>query len=494
VDARQIALLTLSEWESGDRKIDAVLERELRTASLDPRDTALAQNLTYGVIRWKGRLDWVLDQYVKGGLSSLPITIRNALRLGLYQIDYLDRIPPRAAVSESVNLAKRYGHRGTAGLVNAVLRNILTSLRPDFPSLDADPVKHISVVYSHPPVLIERWLKRYGPVNTTILCEYNNQVPRLVARVNGLRTDPAELAKALRRDGRDCRPGRYFDECIEILGGGDVKELTAFRNGRMQFQDESTLAAVRLLDPRPGESVIDMCAAPGGKTTYIAERMRGHGTIRAFEIAEKRAGMLRENIERLGITNCEVVEGEATPETAGQADAVLVDAPCTGTGTLGRRIDARWKFDIHARERIRADIEELERLHPRQIFARQTSRQLRLLHTAAKLVKPGGRIVYSTCSLEPEENVYVVNRFLQKRKDFSAEDASGFCPGMFVDDGFVSILPQRHGIDGAFAARLVRKGVGGDEVLFEEEALPSEEDLVEELSVETVLTEDEVAV
>jgi 16S rRNA (cytosine967-C5)-methyltransferase len=491
VDARQIALLTLSEWESGDRKIDAVLERELHTATLDDRDTALAQNLTYGVIRWKGRLDWVLDQYVKGGLTALPITIRNALRLGLYQIDYLDRIPPRAAVSESVNLAKRYGHRGTAGLVNAVLRNILTSLRPDFPSLEDDPVKHVSVVYSHPPVLIRRWLERYGVDSTIVLCEYDNQVPRLVARANGLKTDATELAKSLRRDGRDSRPGRYFDECVEVLGGGDVKHLNAFVKGEMQFQDESTLAAVVLLDPEPGETVIDMCAAPGGKTTAIAERMHGHGTIRAFEISEKRAEMLRENIERLGVRNCEVVEGEATPDTAAKADAVLVDAPCTGTGTLGRRIDARWKFDIHARERIREDIEELERMHPRQIFARQTSRQLRLLHTAAKLVKPGGRIVYSTCSLEPEENAYVVKRFLEKRTDFALDDASRFCPTMFVEGGYVVILPQRHGIDGAFAARLVRKGAGGEDVMHEEEALPNENEM--EYSIESVLTEEEVA-
>lgn len=490
MDARQVALLTLSEWESGDRKIDAVLERELRTASLDDRDVALAQNLTYGVIRWKGRLDWVLDQYVKGGLKALPITIRNALRLGLYQIDYLDRIPPRAAVSESVNLAKRYGHKGTAGLVNAVLRNILTSLRPDFPSLESEPVRHISVVYSHPEVLIGRWLERYGPVNTTVLCEYNNQVPRLVARANALRTTPAELQKSLRRDGRDSRPGRYFDECVEILGGGDVTDLTAFRKGELQFQDESTLAAVRLLNPEPGETVVDMCAAPGGKTTAIAERMSGHGTIRAFEISERRAEMLRENIERLGVRNCEVIEGEATPDVAGEADAVLLDAPCTGTGTLGRRIDARWKFDVHARERIREDIEELERIHPRQIFARQTSRQLRLLHLAARLVKTGGRIVYSTCSLEPEENAYVVKRFLEKRKDFAFENAARYCPGMFVDGGYVSILPQRHGIDGAFAARLIRKGGRGEDVMREEEALPNESEM--ELSLDGILTEEEV--
>ena len=355
----------------------------LSGASLDSRDTALAQNLTYGVLRWKGRLDWVLDQYVKGGLTSLPVPIRNALRLGLYQIDYLDRIPPRAAVNESVELAKQFGHKGTAGLVNAVLRNILTSLRPDFPDLKKDPVAHISIVYSHPTVLVERWMARYGLEMTVVFCEYNNEVPRLVARANGLSATTPALARALKAEGRETRPGRYFDECLEILTGGDVSELSSFSTGMMQIQDESTLLAVRLLDPRPGEDIIDMCAAPGGKTTYIAELMLGEGTIKAFEISEPRADKLVSNIDRLQIGNCSVIRSDAIAEADGPVDGVLVDAPCTGTGTLGRRVDSRWKFDLHARERVRSDIEDLKRMHPHQIFARQVGRQLRLLLKAA---------------------------------------------------------------------------------------------------------------
>lgn len=474
MDARQVALLSLAEWESGDQKIDVVLERELSSADLDGRDTALAQNLTYGALRWKGRLDWVLDQYVKGSLRSLPIPIRNALRIGLYQIDYLDRIPPRAAVSESVNLAKRYGHKGTAGLVNAVLRNILTSLRPDFPNIESDPIGHVSVVYSHPRTLVERWVPRYGLDMTVVLCEYNNEVPRLVARANGLACSPGALMTALSAEGRETRPGRYFEECVEIIGGGDVTELTSFRDGLMQIQDESTLAAVRLLDPKAGEEIIDMCAAPGGKTTHVAERMAGAGSIRAFEISKRRAKMLSANLARLSIPNCEVLFGEATYHATGPADGILVDAPCTGTGTLGRRADARWNFDLRSRERVRADIEELERLHPRQIFAHHSSRQLRLLLQAADLVRDEGRIVYSTCSLEPEENERVIAHFLKKRPDFTIEDATPYVPSMFVDGGFVRILPHRHAIDGAFAARLAKKKSGASDVLMAEEAeLPS---------------------
>jgi len=428
--ARKTALLSLTEWESGDRNIDVVLERRLAGANLDTRDTALAQNLTYGVLRWKGRIDWVLDQYVKGGLTSLPVPIRNALRLGLYQIDYLDRIPPRAAVNESVELAKEFGHKGTAGLVNAVLRNILTSLRPDFPDLRKDPVGHISVVYSHPRVLVERWMARYGVEMTVVFCEYNNEVPRLVARANGL----------------------------SALTGGDVSGLNCFKTGMMQIQDESTLLAVRLLDPQPGEQIIDMCAAPGGKTTYIAERMLGEGTIKAFEISEPRAAKLTSNIERLSIKSCDIIRDDAIAEADGTADGVLIDAPCTGTGTLGRRADSRWKFDLDARERVRSDIKELKRMHPRQIFARQVERQLRFLLKAATLVEEGGRIVYSTCSMEPEENEQVIARFLDKRPDFALEDAADFVPPMFVDGGFVRVLPHKHAIDGAFAARLIKSG------------------------------------
>lgn len=469
MDARQVALLSLTEWESGDQKIDVVLERELANADLDDRDTALAQNLTYGVLRWKGRLDWVLDQYVKGGLRSLPLPIRNALRLGLYQIDYLDRIPARAAVSESVNLAKRYGHRGTAGLVNAVLRNVLTSLRPDFPEIGKDTVGHVSAVYSHPPVLVRRWIGRYGLDMTLVFCEYNNEVPRLVARANGLSCSPDALARVLKSEGRETRPGRYFDECLEILGGGDVTELKCFRDGLMQIQDESTLAPVRLLDPRPGEDIIDMCAAPGGKTTYIAERMRGQGRIRAFEISQRRARMLNENLVRLRIKNCEVLCGEATAEVTDAADGVLIDAPCSGTGTLNRRIDSRWKFDLGARERVREDIAELKRIHPRQIFAHHASRQLRLLMNAADLIRDDGRIVYSTCTMEPEENEQVIERFLRKRPDFVIEQATPYVPGMFVDRAVVRTLPHRHAIDGAFCVRLVKRSPEENGLLSDEE-------------------------
>jgi 16S rRNA (cytosine967-C5)-methyltransferase len=473
MDARQVALLSLGEWESGDQKIDYVLERELASAGLDARDTALAQNLTYGVLRWKGRLDWVLDQYVKGGLRPLPIAIRNALRLGLYQIDYLDRIPPSAAVNESVNLAKRYGHKGTAGLVNAVLRTILTSLRPDYPSLETDPVDHVSVVYSHPRVLVERWIERYGLDRTTVLCEYDNEVPRLVARVNGLACSASALAKALSAEGRETRPGRYFEESLEIPGGGDVTEFESFKKGLLIIQDESTLAAVRLLNPKPGEEIIDMCAAPGGKTTYVADRMKGSGRIRAFEISKKRAEMLHANLARLAVPNCEVLCSEAALGSTERADGVLLDAPCTGTGTLGRRIDARWNFDLRARERVREDIEELERIHPRQIFAHHTSRQLRLLLQAAELVRDSGRIVYSTCSLEPEENEQVIEHFLRKRPDFVVEDPAPYVPAMFVDGEFLRILPHRHAIDGAFAARLVKKNALGRATLEMAEEIPA---------------------
>ncbi len=477
--ARETALQVLSTWESTERRADAILERELARSALSSRDRALTQNLVYGVLRWKGRLDWVLDQYVRGGLSSLPISIRNALRLGLYQIDFLDRIPPRAAVNESVRLARRFGHRGTAGLVNAVLRNILTSLRPDFPDAGKDPVGHISTMQSHPRVLVARWIAQFGVENTTLLCEYDNQPPRLVARANGLSCSADALAMALAAEGVPTKPGRYFPECLELIDAGDVTRLTSFGEGLLQIQDESTLAAVRLLAPHRGECVVDLCAAPGGKTTFIAEMMRGEGRLIAHDVSPERIEMLRANIERLGVENCEVA---CTPQTSdglppwtrtdadagegpsrdvledllGRVDAVLVDAPCTGTGTLARRADARWKFDLRARERTREHVEDHERYHPRGILSRQTSRQLKLLVQAADLVKVGGRVVYSTCSLEPEENEQVVERFLVRRPEFRREDPTPFVPTMFADGEHVRILPHRHGIDGAFAARLVR--------------------------------------
>jgi 16S rRNA (cytosine967-C5)-methyltransferase len=206
--------------------------------------------------------------------------------------------------------------------------------------------------------------------------------------------------------------------------------------------------------------------------------MRDQGRVRAFEISQRRARMLNENLARLRIKSCEVLCGEATSEVTGQADGVLIDAPCSGTGTLGRRIDSRWKFDLHARERVKQDIAELERIHPRQIFAHQASRQLRLLLNAADLVRDGGRIVYSTCTMEPEENEQVVRHFLKKRPDFVVEDATPYVPSMFVDNGFVRALPHRHAVDGAFAARLVKRSGSEEGLLMADEMeMPESEEV-----------------
>ncbi len=476
--ARDRALKALARWESTTEPIDIELDRILMDPELSPLDKALIQNLCYGVMRWRGRIDWTLDQYVKGGLRSLPVPIRNALRLGLYQIDFLDRIPPHAAVNESVRLARKFGHKGTAGLVNAVLRNILSSLRPDFPDIKTDPVGHVSVVYSHPRVLVSRWIERYGVEDTILLCEYDNQVPRMVVRANGLKGTSDGLARALEQEGVEARPGRYFPECLEIVGGGDLTKLASFRKGLFQVQDEATLASVRLLAPAPGETVIDLCAAPGGKTTYIAELMKDQGQLVAHDVSRYRLDFLRGNIERLGVKNCEVFQSNPASsgtdfDTAlrrqrglepnavlGSADAVLVDAPCTGTGTLARRADSRWKFDLGARTHDKRYVEDHERYHPQGIFAKQASRQLKLLQQAADLVKVGGRVVYSTCSLEPEENERVIERFLASRPEFRLDDPAPFVPAMFADGNHVRILPHKHAIDGAYAARLVKRHEG----------------------------------
>jgi len=481
--ARERALRVLNEWDSTLEPIDAIVDGVLRQKELPRLDKTLIQALSYGVMRWKGRIDWTLDQYVKGGVRSLPVPIRNALRLGFYQIEFLDRIPPHAAVNESVRLARKYGHKGTAGLVNAVLRNILTSLRPDFPDREKDPVGYVSVFYSHPRVLVARWIERYGIEQTILLCEYDNQVPRMVFRANGLKCSADALAEALASRSVRTRPGRYFSECLEVVGGGDITELPSFWNGEFLVQDEATLASVKLLDPKPTECVVDLCAAPGGKTTFIAELMENRGRLIAHDVVSLRVTRLEANIKRLGVTNCEVIQtpassrGLADPVQVGKSralrrhaddplptgfapDAVLVDAPCTGTGTLARRVDSRWKFDLTARPRGKAYVEDHERYHPRGIFAKQSSRQLKLLSEAADILKVGGRIVYSTCSLEPEENEKVVERFLAKRPEFTLEDPTPYVPKMFVDGFHVRILPHKHAIDGAFAARLVKHHEG----------------------------------
>jgi 16S rRNA (cytosine967-C5)-methyltransferase len=421
-----------------DKLEDSLAERH----SLERRDRALLNELVKGTLKRRGTLDAVLGNLVHVGLDSLPPWIQNALRLGTYQLLYLDRVPAHAAVSESVALAKKYGHPGTAGLVNSVLRRISESSREDLLApLEAipDPLARLEAITSHPRWLLERWLSRYSIDDVQKLAAANNRAARLGLRANRLRLDQKELVKRLSREGLTATPGRYSPFTVWVEGEIDLATLPLLPRGDCTVQDESEALVGHLLAPRPGQRVLDLCAAPGGKTTHLAELMGDRGELLAVEKQPARARVLREGIQRLGLHSVEVREGDATTMSWGEGfHRVLVDAPCSGLGVLARRADARW--------RKKPDL-----------IARMAGVQRELLAAAAPAVRVGGALVYSVCTFEPEETTDVLSWFLDKHPEFRLIDAGGFLPAEVVsEDGVLLCLPHVHGTDGVFAARLER--------------------------------------
>jgi 16S rRNA (cytosine967-C5)-methyltransferase len=420
---------------------DLLLNRALKDSPLEPRDAALATELVGGTLRWRGRIDWLLSRYVRDGLDSLPPWIRNVLRMGLYQMLYLDRVPAHAAVDESVKLARLYGHPGTAGLTNAVLRKILREgdRLADPEKLIEDRQEALAIAYSHPLWLVERWQRRLGEEETRALLAANNRPPPLGLRVNQSRTDRETLRRALGERGVQVEAAPVSQIALRVVGNLVLQEIPEFADGHFFVQDESETLVGELLAPEAGETILDLCAAPGGKTTHIQEARGSRGVVLAVDSQMGRLHRVRENVARLGLLGVDLIRADGQElALARPVDRVLVDAPCSGLGVLGRRADARWR-KTEASLRGLAGLEE------------------ELLGAGSMHVRPGGVLVYSVCSTEPEETTKLIGAFLAGHPDFELEDASEFVPSEVVTNGSLLLYPHRHGTDGAFAVRLRRK-------------------------------------
>ena len=445
---REAALRILHAVDTRSAFSDRLLEAahaqadgaELRTRSggVPERDQALLHDLVKGTLRWRGRLDHALDQLVHIGLSQVQPWIKNVLRMGAYQILFLDRVPPHAAVDESVKLAHKYGHPGTAGLVNSVLRRLLEERAAVQPPLGDDP-ESLAAWGSHPVWMTERWCARFGPETTRELLLANNRHARVGLRVNRLRATREQLIERLAAEGVTAVPATLAPELVWLETPGAPATLAAFRDGWCTAQDESEVMVARLVAPQPHERILDLCAAPGGKCTHLAELMGDEGEVWAMERAPARLPSLEGAVARLGTHSVHVVQGDGRNYTFPMPfDRVLVDAPCSGLGVLGRRADARW----------RKGPEVLREMPPVQ---------LELLIAGGKRARPGGVLVYGVCSFEPEETTAVVERFLRQSPSFVLESAAGVLPDAVVgDNGFMYVLPHIHGCDGAFAARFRR--------------------------------------
>ena len=441
--ARYEALRILVRVEQDKAFADIVLEHALDLARLDARDNALCTEIVYGTLRWRRHLDWRLAPHLNRPLAKVDPWVRALLRLTAYQLLFLDRVPRWAAVDEAVSIARlKSTQPGPAEFVNAVLRALTRAGAP--PPLPALPVEALATRLSFPDWLASRWIARYGPAEAEALMTAMNERPPVIVRANALRVSREDLARRLRDEElAETRPTALAPEGLVVLRG-HVVQWRAFNEGWCTIQDEASMLIARLLDPQPDELVADACAAPGTKATHMAELMRNRGKILAMDPHAGRLKLLARAAARLGATIIEAHMGPVTsfaPRWKARCDRALVDAPCSNLGVLRRNPEVKWR-------RTQDDL------------ARLPEKQHEILTAAASLVRPGGRLVYATCSLEPEENEGVVAAFLEQHVGWRVDSPADF-PVAPDPGGFIRCVPHVHGTDGFTAIRLRRHSRGG---------------------------------
>jgi len=440
---RQLAWQVLCQVESSGAFADRLITGMAARRRLSPQGRAFLRELTYGVLRWRNRLDWQLERCSTRSLASLDSTVRNLLRLGAYQMAYMQRIPAFAAVHETVQLAKQVGHPGVVAYVNAVLRSLQRQLgSASLPRADDDLATHLVVTQSHPSWLIERWLEQHGAERTVAMCQANNLLPPLIVRVNSLQTTPERLLASLRSDGCEAVPCKYAPDGISLMSHPPLERLQAYQDGWLSVQDEAAILCGYLIGAEPGERVLDACAAPGGKATHAAELMNDEGKVLCLDNSWKRLRLVEENARRLKLKSLRCVAGDAEQITFTHPfDRVVVDAPCSGLGVLRRHPDAKWRKD------------------PALIDA-MARQQMAILGQMSQFVGRHGVLVYLTCSTEEAENQHVVRAFIARHSDFYIESTADYLPASardFARGDWFQTIPGIEGLDGFFGARMRRR-------------------------------------
>ena len=442
---RQSAFEILAHIEKSASFADTLVDRELSTDTLSGPDRGLLTELVFGVLRRQGTLDYLIDCWSSQKTSRLERSVLILLRLGVYQIHFLDRIPVSAAVNETVKLAKRFAPRAS-GFINAVLRRAdreRDAIR--WPDRESDAAGFLAVRYSHPRWLVELWGRQVAPEELEPLAESMSETPPLTIRTNTLKIERQGLLDLLAKEGIRARATDFSPSGIRILTPLPPLSLPGFREGLFTVQDESSQLAALLFSPLPGETVLDLCAAPGGKATHVAQLMENRGSILACDRDERKLGRVRETAARLGISTIETRRIDASKPLSGLGDRpfdrILLDAPCSGLGVLRRNPEAKW------------------RLTPGDP-ARMALLQGAILRVAAEHLAEGGVLLYSTCSTSVEENEQVIDDFVSERNDFMVEDLQEIFPdlsGFFPDRRFFRSWPHRHGMDGFSAVRLRKR-------------------------------------
>lgn len=439
-NVRDAALSILLAIDKNQAYSNLLLHQTIERHKIEAKDRGLLTEMTYGTLQHKMTLDYYLEPFIRGKIDHW---VRWLLRLSLYQMHYLTRIPPHAAVNEAVEIAKRRGHQGIASMVNGVLRSIL---RQGVRSVDEieDDIDRLAIATSHPHWLVERWVEAYGFDTTKEMLEENNIPPVQTVRVNTLKSTVAEVLESLEAEGIQAKQSELVPECLHLTNG-QAARTQAFKEGFITIQDESSMLPALVLNPQPGSRVLDMCAAPGGKTTHLAEKMRNVGSILATDLHPHKLDLVDENTERLGIEIVQTapIDGRKAADflPAASFDAVLVDAPCSGLGVMRRKPDIKYT-------KREEDLENLQTI------------QLALLDAATKVLKQGGHLVYSTCTVDKQENEGTVAAFLKQHPEMEAMPLTNL-PTPLADkqiNSMLQIFPQDFGSDGFFVASFRKKG------------------------------------
>lgn len=450
---RELALDILVKVAKSGAYSNIQLNRSLQDSGLSRADAALATELVYGTIGRQATLDYWLGKFVAKGLGKLEVWVHQLLRLSAYQLLFLDRIPVHAAVNEAVTIAKRRGHAGISGMVNGVLRSIdrgRGELVPDKIEA-ATRAATLALRHSYPVWLVERWMDTYGPETTEAILASGNEHPHASIRANTIVVGRDELLRELRESGLEAVPSKVAPSGIVVTGGGNMADTDGFRLGRWSLQDESSMLVAEVVAPKAGMKVLDCCAAPGGKSAHMAELMEGKGKVWANDLHAHKRELITAQTERLKLRNVEAVTGDAAALSQRFAessmDAVLLDAPCSGFGVIRRKPEIKWN-------KTEGDISEIAAL------------QRQLLNEVCGLVRPGGTLVYSTCTIEKEENERQIASFLAEHPEFELDpDWPDAITNRLRDDGLIvgdfagelQILPQHYGSDGFYIARMKRR-------------------------------------
>lgn len=440
--ARLVAIMTLSDIDEKKSFSNIKLNEYFKENNLNSVDRGFATEIVYGTLRLKLRIDYILQKFLKQDINKLKPWTKNCLRIAVYQILFMDKVPSYAAVNQSVEIVKMKDKRASS-FVNAVLRNVLRSKETLLDVNTKDKVKKLSIEFSHPEWFVRKMLKLYDEEFVVELLKINNTPPNMTVRVNQLKTSTEDITKVLEEDGVEVTKGR-LNETLHLKNFHSIEKSKPFMDGLFTIQDESSMLCVRCLDPRSGEKVLDLCSAPGGKTTHIAEIMKNQGEIIAFDIYNHKLKLISDNAKRLGIDIIKPMINDATQikeEYIGYADRVLVDAPCSGLGLMRKKPEIRWNVDDK-------DIKELSKI------------QLKILSNASKYVKVGGVMVYSTCTITKEENEEILNKFLSDNPNFNLVSISDyFTEDLFeesMEKGYIKLFPNKSNTDGFFISKLMR--------------------------------------